>query len=792
MASRSVSKEIHPGIHIAIKQVSPSSQVWEVRNAKTEIMDFTVSFAASKGVKLQESETLDRTVEVHPGATVLLATLELKPDSRVAQQFRFVCRPPSREQAQALVAGSMRDIPAKAQACFELISRKPVNSLKFRDVRKTGSNYVDPHFVPGDFPVFGGSEVRQLDTAIHWRRPSEFMQGEYAVFHGAIEPNDIKQGKLGDCWFMCALSALAERPDLVKRLFLISEANAEGIYRVRFCKDGEWIDVTIDDYFPCFPNAGPIFSRSQGNELWVLLLEKAYAKIHGSYMLLRGGWAAEGMSDLTGCPTENIEFEKEDAKRKIAQDKLWPYLLTCDVEGALISASTRGEDRWTETGGPSQKGGLVPGHAYTVIAVKEACGFRLLNIRNPWGTFEWNGNWSDTSPLWTKKMRDALNPNLNENDGTFWMSFDDFLTNFSGVNICHVRNYEEARMKGLFRKELLDGQDRVTAQWFYSVTTKQSAKVFIGLHQNDERMLGVESKRSYLDLGLVVFEKLTGGELKIVHYEPSVCNRQVEVQVTFEPGRTYYILPRTTGCALQRPAGTQVTQVPLLQGGTLSPMFVSTLVDLFRKANVMLGEDLSIAEFTKLFGEAGVSMSVEQATEIFNQYVTTDQGLTLDGFVHYIHNLLKKEGEPRIYQLLQGWGYDRDLFSFKSRHFILTLHSDTPLGVHMHKARGTEISQRVDEVILQSYGVKKSKVGALELYCLYESIANCFTYGVYNTTREPKNCVFDLTQSRGVVYGTGAAVTRHHINPSSWEILNYMQIAKDSQNASIRPQLRLT
>jgi hypothetical protein len=45
-----------------------------------------------------------------------------------------------------------------------------------------------------------------------------------------------------------------------------------------------------------------------------------------------------------------------------------------DDKGYLISGSTSGEDRWTETGGPNQAGGLVPGHAYSVIQVKEALG----------------------------------------------------------------------------------------------------------------------------------------------------------------------------------------------------------------------------------------------------------------------------------------------------------------------------------------------------------------------------------------------------------------------------------
>ena len=78
---------------------------------------------------------------------------------------------------------------------------------------------------------------------------------------------------------MCALASLAEMPHLVERLFITQRYNEEGLYRLKICKNGEWMEVTVDDYFPCSIEGGPLFSRSNGNELWVLLLEKAYAKI---------------------------------------------------------------------------------------------------------------------------------------------------------------------------------------------------------------------------------------------------------------------------------------------------------------------------------------------------------------------------------------------------------------------------------------------------------------------------------------------------------------------------------
>ena len=187
------------------------------------------------------------------------------------------------------------------------------------------------------------------------------------VFYEDIEPNDIKQGTLGNCWFMCALASLAERPKLVENLFITKEKNKEGLYRIKFCKNGEWVEVTIDDYFPCSPLGGPLFGRAHDNEMWVMLIEKAYAKLHGNYFTLRGGFANEGMIDLTGCPSTTYDFLNLKTKASIDSGDLYKKMLRYDEYGYLLSASTPGEDRWTEVGGPDKEGGLVPGHAYSVI-----------------------------------------------------------------------------------------------------------------------------------------------------------------------------------------------------------------------------------------------------------------------------------------------------------------------------------------------------------------------------------------------------------------------------------------
>ena len=76
-------------------------------------------------------------------------------------------------------------------------------------------------------------------------------------------------------------------PDLIKKLFLTQNYSEEGLYRLRLCKAGLWEEVVIDDFIPCYPNGVPIFSFSTDpNEIWLHLLQKAYAKLHLGYVSL--------------------------------------------------------------------------------------------------------------------------------------------------------------------------------------------------------------------------------------------------------------------------------------------------------------------------------------------------------------------------------------------------------------------------------------------------------------------------------------------------------------------------
>lgn len=140
--------------------------------------------------------------------------------------------------------------------------------------------FTDPKFPPSD---------RSLNFAINnrkivWKRITEIVPNAKIV-EDEIDPSDVQQGNVGDCYFLACISSIAEVPERIKRIFCHEmEINPWGIYRMQIVEQGVYKEIIIDDFIPVFEGTNrPVFCRPIGKEVWVMLLEKAWAKISGSY-----------------------------------------------------------------------------------------------------------------------------------------------------------------------------------------------------------------------------------------------------------------------------------------------------------------------------------------------------------------------------------------------------------------------------------------------------------------------------------------------------------------------------
>jgi len=185
----------------------------------------------------------------------------------------------------------------------------------------------------------------------------------------------------------------------------------KNMYVLRFFKDFKWRYVIIDDRLPCFKhNCSPVFGKCASlHELWVPLIEKAYAKLHGCYETLISGFLDDALSDLTGLVSEKVKMHDNAGvfPNKAIGDKeeFWQFLLDRDIECCMMGCSVTG-DVEREVVIDGFKTGIMTGHAYGIIDVFELRDenmanprktHRILRIRNPWGKLEWKGKWSDNS-----------------------------------------------------------------------------------------------------------------------------------------------------------------------------------------------------------------------------------------------------------------------------------------------------------------------------------------------------------------------------------------------------------
>ena len=152
-------------------------------------------------------------------------------------------------------------------------------------------------------------------------------------------------------------------------------------------------------------------------------------------------------------------------------------------------AGTSGVDNLTKGGGKAPLDGLVPGHAYTLLTVRQACGVRLLRLRNPWGDHEWTGDWSDKSVLWSDKFKAAFEVEINEHDGAFWMSDKDFLKHFSSVGVAFFDG------SWTISRTLLTTTGASMCNQLIRIKLRTPARGFLSLIQCDERVKGLASMK---------------------------------------------------------------------------------------------------------------------------------------------------------------------------------------------------------------------------------------------------------------------------------------------------------
>ena len=351
--------------------------------------------------------------------------------------------------AMATAALSASFEPTSCTAGIERFEHGPSNSQATWDAAKDSSTkWEDPEFTADQSSItwsqFGfGEQEDPPRKPVKWLRPEEmdWMEGPPSLWgsFGKPLPQGIDQGKIGDCWFLAAISAVAEQPERIERIFVNKEYSKAGIFRTRWWIKDQWYYINVDDRLPIILYGGKYrtlgtSASKYGDAWWVPILEKSFAKLDQNYDRIEGGYGREGLRTLTGMPTLMV-YNDEGAENllpvhKYISSRNFPSVASCcnEVEGGID--------------------GLITSHAYTFLDVQELkdssgkVAHVIAKLRNPWSSERYIGKWNDDDDeSWTDEWKEQVNL-VDRNDGIFWMPYENFLKFFRFLDVAYYGDYK--------------------------------------------------------------------------------------------------------------------------------------------------------------------------------------------------------------------------------------------------------------------------------------------------------------------------------------------------------------
>lgn len=216
------------------------------------------------------------------------------------------------------------------------------------------------------------------------------------------------QGDTATCYLIQALAGGAEFPAVIRSIFGTQQAlNPDGIYSLRLYIRGKPWTVVVDDLF-VFEDRRSGRDRyrlraarvGDDRSLWAPIVEKAWAKVAGTYFSADYGLIKNGIRVLTGAPVFGYFLSPRDSVKQRLED--FDEIQKAGQRGYIVGVQTSGGSDSTRN-----KFGVANGHAFSVLAAfpllsrEGTVEHRLYMIRDPWSMASFNGKWS--SKAWRRQ-----------------------------------------------------------------------------------------------------------------------------------------------------------------------------------------------------------------------------------------------------------------------------------------------------------------------------------------------------------------------------------------------------
>ena len=357
-----------------------------------------------------------------------------------------------------------------------------------KSLEETQTTFIDEEFPHDIYSMVDQQFVQEMTerfSILKWERPTQFLDPDINKVNmfDAIDLNEVSESSLDGCELYSALAAMTEFPQRLLKVFTTKEVNKHGAYSVTFLISGIFVEILLDDYFPCIEKSQLLYSRPKSNELWFLLLEKAFAKLYGNYSEVQHVCISEAMEMITGMPSSQHPLKEAE------EEDLWKSMVEYDNRNYIVCAG-------------SYQGETYRNRIFTVIRLFEIGSKKIVKLRNHFEDFEWKGELSDGSEKWTKQIKEDLGHYEGEKN-SFYVDIKEFINTFDFLSVCHY--HDNWVRNGL---EVIAEPAEGT---YFELEVPKDMEVFISVHQKLSRFVIDAPDYDISPVEIILAESTSGG-----------------------------------------------------------------------------------------------------------------------------------------------------------------------------------------------------------------------------------------------------------------------------------------
>ena len=240
MPGKSKTISLSSGSYITRTPLEGYDEEWSMVSKTMSTTEVTLDLKRCKNIEVEGFEGEEQAIAAClPMEETVLFTIHRNPPFKFAIGLNVKEEPASVEEQEEKMNDKKEEQKSINQQMSDFMQQIPFDVMEpeaiFEKLDEFGlDHFLDPSFPPDDTSIYDKETEPKypLQQKPVWKRPTEFME-DPKLFNESIDPNDINQGALGNCWFLASIASVAENPALIRRLFITQEYNEKGLYQLR-------------------------------------------------------------------------------------------------------------------------------------------------------------------------------------------------------------------------------------------------------------------------------------------------------------------------------------------------------------------------------------------------------------------------------------------------------------------------------------------------------------------------------------------------------------------------------